>query len=321
MKKSLIGFFKRLKTSSRNDSKSPKSARSAASGSAATAGTPVNSASTTNTKGGSGSVLSSAPISPLSDPNSLPSPKHKQPSSTKNSNVNNSAAGLHQQKQQQKQSALVQTAQPAALIVQTASQAKKPANSPVPTQPPQISGVFVVAADANKPVIPPATKQAFPQPPPAPPSQQQPPQSKQQNRNNEDGSDNNGTTLLETVRSQIEFDKPIAAPNRMIIPSLEVLRLHVQEARNTSTQYAFSKNDYCVLYMLGQGGYGTVTCALHCPSNKNVALKSISKQRMVNKEDRLKCELEIMARVNHRNVLRLLDWGFGNANIYIATEV
>jgi serine/threonine protein kinase len=50
-------------------------------------------------------------------------------------------------------------------------------------------------------------------------------------------------------------------------------------------------------------------------------MKSIPKMKMIRREDRLRCELEIMSRVHHRNVLRLLDWGFGTYHIYLVMEM
>jgi hypothetical protein len=141
--------------------------------------------------------------------------------------------------------------------------------------------------------------------------------------------ENNATTLLETVRSQIEFDQPIAPASRFTIPPLEQIRFHVNELEsNTAANYTLDRSQYLRLdgpdqkpMELGTGSYGHVVAAIHVPTGKMVAMKSIPKMKMIRREDRLRCELEIMSRVHHRNVLRLLDWGFGTYHIYLVMEM
>eukprot|EP00158_Paraphelidium_tribonemae_P003896 Partr_v1_DN26454_c1_g1_i9_m23833 putative calcium calmodulin-dependent protein kinase len=87
-------------------------------------------------------------------------------------------------------------------------------------------------------------------------------------------------------------------------------------------EYAFDKPNYTFLNkVLGTGAYGSVKLAIKKDTGQRVAIKEITKKRMVSKEKRLREEIEILLRLSHPNVLHLLDWGLGSFTIYLVTEL
>lgn len=60
---------------------------------------------------------------------------------------------------------------------------------------------------------------------------------------------------------------------------------------------------------IGSGTFGKVRRAIHLPTGKPVAVKILNKQRILNKKDalRIQREITILKRINHPNLLKLLQ--------------
>jgi calcium/calmodulin-dependent protein kinase I len=87
------------------------------------------------------------------------------------------------------------------------------------------------------------------------------------------------------------------------------------------SKYEFHGKQYKFLRVLGKGTYAVVQEAEWLPKGERVAVKMIAKRSLVGQEEALHAELEILSRVQHPNLLKFLDWGFGSSTIYIVTEL
>jgi len=66
--------------------------------------------------------------------------------------------------------------------------------------------------------------------------------------------------------------------------------------------------DYVVTHRLGSGSFATVYRGQHKTTGVVVAIKAISLSRLDRKSlENLEGEISIMQRVNHRNIVRMLD--------------
>jgi hypothetical protein len=86
-------------------------------------------------------------------------------------------------------------------------------------------------------------------------------------------------------------------------------------------RYVFNRHYYKFVKTLGSGAFATVVEAEWLPRNQKVAVKMIEKQKAKGDEASIKNELEILCKVDHPNLLRMFDWGFGRKTIYIVTEL
>lgn len=114
--------------------------------------------------------------------------------------------------------------------------------------------------------------------------------------------------------------KAVSSKSNMLPISSEVLRNALQGASITSNAITKS-HEYVLKKKLGGGNYGIVKSALQKSTGGIVAIKVIDKQRMQGREERVKIELEILAKVHHKNILGLMDWWIGAKHIYMVTEL
>jgi serine/threonine protein kinase len=85
--------------------------------------------------------------------------------------------------------------------------------------------------------------------------------------------------------------------------------------------YEFKKSNYKFIAQLGKGSYAKVYSAQQLESGALVAVKEIDKTRMRHREERMKTEIEILIKLDHPNLLTLIDWGIGKANVYLVVEL
>ena len=110
---------------------------------------------------------------------------------------------------------------------------------------------------------------------------------------------------------------------------LSVLMQALSEDRATGRSFEhnypeliFRRNQYRFIKTLGAGAFATVVEAEWLPKHQHVAVKMIEKSRIRRDgAESLLNEVEILCRVNHPNLLRILDWGFGRNTCYLVTEM
>lgn len=84
--------------------------------------------------------------------------------------------------------------------------------------------------------------------------------------------------------------------------------------RNIYDYYELSKNE------LGKGSYGRVQLGKLKGTNLKRAIKIIEKAKVSNVE-RFKLEVEIMMKLDHPNILRLIDYFEDKKNVYLVLEL
>ena len=84
--------------------------------------------------------------------------------------------------------------------------------------------------------------------------------------------------------------------------------------RNIYDYYELTKNE------LGKGSYGRVQLGMLKGTNLNRAIKIIEKAKVSNVE-RFKLEVEIMMKLDHPNILRLIDYFEDKKNVYLVLEL
>ncbi|KAJ2783638.1 hypothetical protein GGI15_002506 [Coemansia interrupta] len=78
---------------------------------------------------------------------------------------------------------------------------------------------------------------------------------------------------------------------------------------------------YILLQLIGEGQYGKVYKALYRPSNVVVAMKIISKTgRKLVEIETYREEMRLLNQLNHRNIIRLIEYFETETDIYIALE-
>ena len=84
-----------------------------------------------------------------------------------------------------------------------------------------------------------------------------------------------------------------------------------------------SRNDllvnYEIFYPIGRGTFSFVYKALHRPTNRMVALKVIQYSSEKDKE-RIQNEINIHSKLNHPNIVKLLDFFNDESNFYLVLE-
>ena len=84
--------------------------------------------------------------------------------------------------------------------------------------------------------------------------------------------------------------------------------------RDINDYYEITKNE------LGKGSYGKVQLGKLKGSNLKRAIKIIDKSKVSNVK-RFKLEVEIMMRLDHPNILRLIDYFEDKKNVYLVLEL
>lgn len=121
-----------------------------------------------------------------------------------------------------------------------------------------------------------------------------------------------------TQQSRSRLSTAGSSTGSLQAPTPKEMQSAIRENRDSNP---FKKENYKFLRVIGSGSYGVVKEAEFIASGERVAVKMIEKKRMINREERMRSEIEILTKVNHRNLLSLLDWGFGKQYIYLVTEL
>ena len=80
--------------------------------------------------------------------------------------------------------------------------------------------------------------------------------------------------------------------------------------------------NYILTTTLGKGTFSKVKLGIHLPTNKKVAVKILSKNKIKDQEDlsHINREIQILEILNHPNILQLYETIISEKNIYIITE-
>lgn len=78
---------------------------------------------------------------------------------------------------------------------------------------------------------------------------------------------------------------------------------------------------YKLLALIGQGGMGQVYRAEHLALRRHVALKIIKAAFVGEREQRFAREAATLARLDHRGIVRILDYGRAGKHLFIAMEL
>jgi hypothetical protein len=127
-----------------------------------------------------------------------------------------------------------------------------------------------------------------------------------------------GDAPAPTQQSRSRLSTAGSSTGSLQAPTPKEMQSAIRENRDSNP---FKKENYMFLRVIGSGSYGVVKEAEFIASGERVAVKMIEKKRMINREERMRSEIEILTKVNHRNLLSLLDWGFGKQYIYLVTEL
>jgi len=67
--------------------------------------------------------------------------------------------------------------------------------------------------------------------------------------------------------------------------------------------------DYLIKHTIGKGTFGKVKIGLHIPTNENVAIKILEKNKITDTDDitRIEREMKICKSLNHLNVVKIFE--------------
>jgi len=95
-----------------------------------------------------------------------------------------------------------------------------------------------------------------------------------------------------------------------------------QSGQTTASSFTRRLEDvYDRRSILGEGRFAVVWSAVHKTSQKEVALKMISRAKVFGREDIVENELRIMRSVNHPNIIKLIEDFENDDNITLAMEL
>merc|ERR1719183_1168321 len=83
-----------------------------------------------------------------------------------------------------------------------------------------------------------------------------------------------------------------------------------------------SIEDYAIGKQIGQGAYATVVFGLHKESNRKVAVKVYDKFKLLDPQRRksVRCEIKLMERLRHTNIVGFYDAVDSAKQIHIVME-
>lgn len=100
-------------------------------------------------------------------------------------------------------------------------------------------------------------------------------------------------------------------------------RVNVHQGDSPKKPNAWKKDDFTVIKQLGHGRFAVVYSAVEKATKREVAIKQIAK-KLVTTHDfqhQLRREVEIHARLNHPNIVKLFGYFQDNKNIYLVMEL
>ncbi len=70
--------------------------------------------------------------------------------------------------------------------------------------------------------------------------------------------------------------------------------------------------DYIIKKTIGKGTFGKVKIGQHIPTNENVAIKILEKNKIIDKDDiiRIEREMKICKCLNHLNIVKIFEVKF-----------
>lgn len=92
---------------------------------------------------------------------------------------------------------------------------------------------------------------------------------------------------------------------------------------NSKKSYTQIKKTYKVLDKIGNGSFGKVFKVFHVPSNQNRAMKVVKKEATKQQDDDKKFlkEIQILAKLDHPNILKILEYFFDENHYYVVTDL
>ncbi|KAJ3693409.1 hypothetical protein LUZ60_008889 [Juncus effusus] len=138
--------------------------------------------------------------------------------------------------------------------------------------------------------------------------------------------DSNSMSSVELSTSSDKLPPPPATPHRTVPPSPSRFAMSPQVNRVgslqlTITQIMKATRNFSASFKLGEGGFGTVYRAV-LPDSRVIAVKRAKKEHFEGSRDEFNNEVELLAKIDHRNLVRFL--GFldkGNERILITEYV
>jgi serine/threonine protein kinase len=67
--------------------------------------------------------------------------------------------------------------------------------------------------------------------------------------------------------------------------------------------------DYVIKHTIGKGTFGKVKIGLHTPTNEDIAIKILEKNKITDKDDmiRIEREMKISKSLNHLNIIKIFE--------------
>ena len=86
----------------------------------------------------------------------------------------------------------------------------------------------------------------------------------------------------------------------------------MRNPHSNNREKEYEVGDYIIKKTLGQGTFGKVKLGVHIPSEEQVAIKILEKERIQDKEDlnRIAREINILKKLNHPNIIKIYDVRF-----------
>ena len=132
-----------------------------------------------------------------------------------------------------------------------------------------------------------------------------------------------GTNLIETVQSDLRQVKMgCCASSEMKQPLLQAPVLTAEECSQHTPDVTF-QNSFVLGKELGSGAFATVfECTRTDAPGTKLAVKVIAKNKMDESQDLfIRQEIDILRKLNHRNVLRFEDCFEDSSSIFVVTEL
>ena len=101
------------------------------------------------------------------------------------------------------------------------------------------------------------------------------------------------------------------------------LKINPDKLINSEKNYQQIKKNYKVLEKIGTGSFGKVFKVFHIPSKQTRAMKVIKKEARKHQDDDSKYlkEIEVLALLDHPNILKILEYFYDNNNYYVVTDI
>jgi len=101
------------------------------------------------------------------------------------------------------------------------------------------------------------------------------------------------------------------------------IKINPDKLINSEKNYQQIKKNYKVLEKIGTGSFGKVFKVFHIPSEQTRAMKVVKKEATIHQDDDKKFlkEIEVLAMLDHPNILKILEYFYDDNNYYVVTEI